>query len=87
MMIALLEDDSWQFEAELSLKRSGYIRMYRKRTEFVHLKRKSQCGEKKEKGNTTLPSKEKEHIIVTGQFRICLVFKWRSGMCNISTDP
>lgn len=36
--------------------------------DFHHLKRKSQCGEKKEEGNRTLPSKEKEHIIVTRQF-------------------
>lgn len=69
MMIALLEDDSWRFKAELSLKRSDCIHMYRKRTDFLHLKRKSQCGEKKEEGNTTLLSKEKEHIIVTGQFQ------------------
>lgn len=43
--------------------------MYSKRTDFLHLKRKSQCGEKKEEGNTTLPSEEKEHMIVTGQFQ------------------
>lgn len=69
MMTALLEDDSWHFKAELSLKRSDCIHLYRKRTDFFHLKRKSQCGEKKEEGNITLPGKEKEHVIVTGQFQ------------------
>lgn len=67
MMTALLEEDSWHFKTELSLKRSDCIHMYRKRTDLLHLKRQSQCGEEKEEGNTTLPSKEKEHVIVTGQ--------------------
>lgn len=65
MMTALLEEDSWRSKA---MKRNDCIHMYRKRTDFFHLK-KSRCGEKKEEGNSTLPSKEKEHITVTGQFQ------------------
>lgn len=81
MMTALLEDDSCHFKAELSVKRSDCVHMYRKRTDFLHLKRKSQRGGKNQEGNTTLPSKE--HVIVTGWFQ---VFKYRSGMCNINRD-
>lgn len=68
MMTALLQDDCWHFKSELSLKRSGCIHMYRKRTDFIYKERRD-VERKKEEGNTSLSRKEKEHIIVTGQFQ------------------
>lgn len=39
MMTALLQDDSWHFKAEVSVKGSDCVHMYRKRTGILHFKK------------------------------------------------